>query len=199
QAEKELYGAGILDGGAAAARVYWGHVGLRLAALALVTWLIARRIRIRGGRLDATVGAWTGAMVTSIGVLPLAPLFGLASLTGPWGTVVQLAMRPLGEWDLVLAGPGLHRWWFLASAFPAVALTALGFKNRRLRPVIGGFAAGSAALLLQLAWSGDSAFVAGLGPSRIWALANALVCVWIARVGLELPPTRRAADRSNEA
>jgi serine protease len=202
QSDKELYGAGILDGGAAAARVYWSHVSLRLAALALVTWLIARRIRARGGRLDATVGAWTGAMVTSAGVLPLAPLFGLASLTGPWGTVVQLAMRPLGEWDLVLAGPGLHRWWILASAFPAVALTALGFKNRRLRPVIGGFAAGSAALLLQLAWSGDAAFVAGLGPSRIWALANVLVCVWIARVGLELPPTptrRQAADRSNEA
>ena len=45
----------------------------------------------------------------------------------------------------------------------------------------------------------NAAFIAGLGPSRVWALANALVCVWIARVGLEIPPTRRVADRSNEA
>jgi serine protease len=199
QSDKELYGAGILDGGAAVVRVFWGHIGLRLAALAVVLWGIGRRIRARGGRRVASSGAWAGAFAAAVGVLPIAPFLGLASLAGRWGTAMQLAMRPLGEWDLVFGGAGVHRWWLCASALPAIALTAIGFKNRRLRPFIGGIAAGTAALLLQMAWSADVAFVGGPWMGRVWALGNALVCAWIARVGLEVPRARKAADPANEA
>ncbi len=199
QGDKELYGAGILDGGAAVLRVFWGHLALRIAALAFVLWGLGRRIHTRGGRRVASAGAWIGALVAAVGVLPIAPFLGLASLTGRVGTAMQLAMRPLGEWDLVFGGAGVHRWWLFASALPAVALTAIGFKNHRLRPFIGGIAAGTTALLLQMAWSADVAFVGGSWMGRVWALGNALVCAWIARVGLEVPRARKAVDPSNEA
>jgi serine protease len=45
KSEKNLFGAGILDGGAAVAKAFWGHLFVRLMALALVTWRVARRIR----------------------------------------------------------------------------------------------------------------------------------------------------------
>jgi hypothetical protein len=36
-----------------------------------------------------------------------------------------------------------------------------------------------------MAWSGDVAFVGGALLARGWAIGNALVCLWIARVALE--------------
>jgi serine protease len=183
--DKNLYGAGILDGGSAVARVFWGHFVERLLALGIVAWAVRRRIRQRGGRLDATPGAWTGAWLGGVGLFAAAPLLGLASSTGWMGTAAQLAMRPLGEWDLVLGGVRMHEAWIMASALPVVALSALGFSSRRLRPFIGGVALGTAALLLQMTWSADVAFAGGPWLARVWGASNALVCLWIARVGLE--------------
>jgi hypothetical protein len=94
-------------------------------------------------------------------------------------------MRPLGEWDGLLWGAGAHQWLLLASALPTLALAAIGFRSRHLRPLIGGIALGSAALLVQMAWSGDAGFVAGAFLARVWEFANALVCLWLARVALE--------------
>jgi hypothetical protein len=68
---------------------------------------------------------------------------------------------------------------------PALALSAIGFRSRHLRPLIGGVALGTAALLLQMAWSGDAAFVAGPFLARVWEVGNAVVCLWLARVALE--------------
>jgi len=86
---------------------------------------------------------------------------GLLAQAGKLRDYVEVAMRPLGEWDSVLLGAGFHRWLLLASALPAIALSAFGFASHRLRPFIGGVALGSAALLLQMAWSADVAFVGG--------------------------------------
>jgi serine protease len=199
QRDKELYGAGILDAGAATWGVFWGHLLLRAAAALGVLALVRRRVGQRGGNMVRGVGAWVGVAAASIGLLPLLALLGPAAHTGPLATAMQLATHPLGEWDLVLGGVALHKWWLPASALPVIALTALGFRNRRSRPFIGGLAAGTAALLLQMAWSGDVAFVGGPWLARLWALANVLVCSWIARVGLEAPRPRVARDRSNEA
>jgi serine protease len=183
--DEKLYGAGIVDAGAAASHVFWGHLTVRLIALAALGWLVARRIRRRGGKMSRSPGAALGAMLAGVGLLPIAPLLGLAAHSGRLRTAMELAMRPLGEWDLVLMGVGAHRWLLLASALPAVVLTALGFASRRARPLIGGVALGTAALLTQMAWSGDAAFVAGPFLSRLWLAANALVCLWIARTALD--------------
>jgi hypothetical protein len=94
-------------------------------------------------------------------------------------------MQPLGEWDLVLMGVGVHKWLLLASALPALTLAAFGFASKRLRPFIGGVALGTAALQVQLALSADTAFVGGAMLLRVWGVANALVCLWLARIALD--------------
>jgi serine protease len=180
--QKNLYGAGILDGGAAASRVFWTHVVVRGIALLGLLWLVARRIRKHGGAVARTAGSVGGALLASVGLLPLAPLFGLGRFT-------SLAMRPLGEWDLLMFGAGVHRWLLLASALPALVLTMLGFASKRFRPFIGGIALGTAALCAQMAWSGDVAYVFGPMMGRIWAVVNALVCLWLARLALDTKKT----------
>jgi serine protease len=190
--DKSLLGAGILDAAAAVSHVYWTHFLLRAIALFGVAWGVARRIRKGGGKVTRTPGAVLGTLVASVGLFPLFPLLGFTPHTGGAITFVELVARPLGEWDLVLVGAGLHRWLFLASALPAVMLTGLGFANRRVRPFIGGIALGTAALLAQMAWTGDAAFGGGAFLMRIWAVANALVCLWLARTALEARGGERA-------
>jgi hypothetical protein len=94
-------------------------------------------------------------------------------------------MRPLGEWDLTLFGAGAHGWLLLASALPAFALASVGFASRHLRPFIGGLALGSAALVTELAVTGDVAFVGGSFLLRVFALANVAACLWLGRIALE--------------
>ena len=183
--DEQLYGAGVLDAGAAMSQVFWGHLVLRVLALTGLTWGVRRRIVRRGGRVAPLRGALLGAWVAGVGLLPLAPVAGLLTHAGRLRDLVEVAMRPFGEWDAVLLGAGAHRWLLLASALPAIALSAVGFANRRLRPFIGGVALGSAALLTQMAWSADVAFVGGALLAGVWALGNALVCFWIARVALD--------------
>jgi serine protease len=175
--QKNLYGAGILDGGAAASHVFWAHVVVRGIALLGLLWLVARRIRKQGGAVARTLGSVGGALMASVGLVPFAPLLGLGHSS--------VLARPLGEWDLVMFGAGVHRWLLLASALPAVALTMLGFASKRFRPFIGGIALGTAALCAQMAWSGDAAFVFGPMMARIWSIANAFVCLWLARLALD--------------
>jgi serine protease len=184
-ADPKLYGAGILDGGAAASHVFWNHFVLRAIALAALAGLVRRRIVKRGGKFARSPSALLGACLAGIGLLPFIPISGLLTHTGKLHDFVELAMRPLGEWDAILFGAGLHRWLLLASALPSIVLTALGFASRRMRPLIGGIALGTAALLCQMAYSADVAFVAGEALARAWAVGNALVCLWIARVALD--------------
>jgi serine protease len=185
QQEPNLYGAGIVDAGAAASRVFWRHLAWRGLALIALAWLVARRIRKSGGKVARTAGSLAGALVAGVGLVPFAPFLGLAASAGKLRTALELGMRPFGEWDLVLVGAGMHRWLLLASALPAIGLTLLAFASSRVRPFIGGIALGTAALLAQLAASGDAAFVGGPMLARVWMVANALVCFWLARVALD--------------
>jgi serine protease len=192
-ADPKLYGAGILDGGAATSHVFWGHFFLRALALAGLALAVRRRIVKRGGVFVRSGGAMLGALVASIGLLPFAPLTGLLTRSGKLRDLVELGMRPLGEWDAIVFGAGMHRWLLLASALPVVALTAIGFASRRARPFIGGVALGMAALLAQMAWSADVAYVGGELLGRGWAVTNALVCLWIARFALDGKGAKGAA------
>ncbi|WP_394838199.1 S8 family peptidase [Pendulispora rubella] len=182
--EPQLYGAGVLDVGKSVVNAYWTHVAARLAALFAVFLFVSRRIKKAGGDVASGPGVLFGALLAGVGLLPFAPLLGLASHAGPMRWLVELAMRPLGEWDLVL-GTSMHRWLPLASALPTMALTAFFFGAKRLRPTIGGFAVGSAALLTTVAIFADVAFPLGGILLRVWTVLNALVCVWVARITLD--------------
>jgi serine protease len=185
QDDKDLFGAGILDAAAAVSHVFWAHLATRAVALVGLAWVVGRRVRKRRGTMALTPGAVLGALVTAVGLLPIGPLMGLSPHPGRSSTLLELAIRPLGEWDLVLIGAGAHRWLLLANVLPALALTLLGFASARVRPLIGGIALGTAAFLVQLALAGDVAFVGGGLFLRVWATANALACLWLARIALE--------------
>jgi serine protease len=180
-----LYGAGILDVGAAVHHVFWRHAAARALSLLGLGWLVLARIRRRGGRVQCTFGAVLGALATSVGLAPFAPLVGLLGKAGNARTVAELAVRPVGEWDIVVMGVGAHHWLLLASALPAFALALVAFQRARLRPFIGGVALGTSALLVQMVWSADAAFVGGATLARVWQALNVLVCVWLARVALD--------------
>jgi serine protease len=182
--DAKLYGAGILNGGAAVADAHWSHVKIRLGALALLALLVARRIKRRGGAMTRSPLALFGALVGGVGLVPFLPLTGLAAHAASWRTAAELAMRPLGEWDLLWSA-GAHRWLLLASAIPVVVGTMFFFGNRSLRFVIGGLALGTAALCAQLAFSGDAAFVGGAFLMRVWMGVSVLASLWIARIGLD--------------
>jgi serine protease len=182
--EESLYGAGILDVGAASAHVFYKHLTLRILACLALFFAVASRIKKRGGSIRLSQGVILGAMISGVGLLPFAPLVQLASRAGSMRWVVELLMRPLGEWDIVFSA-GLHRWLLLASALPSFAFLALLFGAKKARGTIGGFALGAAALLTQIFVSADVAFPLSSIGLRIFCVANALACLWIARISLD--------------
>lgn len=183
--DKNLFGAGILEAGTAVIHTHWMHVALRLVALFGLFALVARRIKKKGGTMEKGAAKWIGGLAAGVGLLPFLPLTGVPARAGALRWVSELAMKPLGEWDLVLGAPGLHKWLPLASALPALGLTLLFFGVRRLRPFAGGVALGSAALLTQLAVSGEAWFAMGPFALRLFAAANVAVCLWLARMSLD--------------
>jgi serine protease len=182
--DKNLFGAGILEAGNAVARTHWEHVGVRLAALAALAIVLVRRVKQKGGKVERGNGKVIAALFGSVGLLPFLPLMGVPARSGALRSFAELAMKPFGEWTILFA-PNLHKWLPLASALPVFGLTALFFGNKHLRPIVGGFALGMAALLVQLGISGETFYAMGGFMLRIWCAVNALVCFWLARLALD--------------
>ena len=182
--DAKLYGAGVLDAAAATQRAWLMHLLLRVLALGALAFAVGRRIRQKGSQVAGGPLAIGGALLGATGLFPLAPLVHLGPLAGGFRWIVELVMRPLGEWDMVF-GAGLHRFLPLANVAPALLGALLFFGVKRLRPSVGGFALGSAALLSQMAFSGDVQFAFGSVALRVFAVVNALACLWIARVALD--------------
>jgi serine protease len=180
----ELYGAGVLSASASAVHVFWTHFGLRALALVVLGGMVLRRIRKRGGELGSWGRLVPAALFGAVGLLPILPLAHLAARFGDHRWLAELAMRPFGEWDLVFDA-GLHRWLPLANALPVLAATVLLFGLKKLRPTLGGFALGNAALLTQMALLADVATPFGSFLTRLWLAANVALCLWIARVALD--------------
>ncbi len=175
---RELYGAGIVSGANAAETVLWHHGIVRLLALALAASLVAWRIRRKHGELS---WGWVlPSIVTGVGAFGLPALVSRAVVPG-----LDLAMRPLVEWDAVLLGANVHKWLPFAHAGIAMALVGLGFGRRALRSPIGGVALGIAGYLLAAAYLGDAYAPFGGLLFKVWTLANAAVCLWVARIGID--------------
>ncbi len=114
----------------------------------------------------------------------MLPLLGVPARAGAFRWLTELAMRPFGEWDMLLA-PSFHKWLLLASAAPSFLLVSLFFANKRMRPIVGGFALGAAALMAQLGFSSETLFALGKFGLWIFCGLNALVCIWVARFALD--------------
>ncbi|CAN5735828.1 S8 family serine peptidase [soil metagenome] len=182
--DKNLFGAGILEAGKAAAHTHWAHLAVRFAALLALAFVVVRRIKAKGGTIEKGNGKWVGALFAGLGLLPFLPLLGVPARLGALRWVADLAMRPFGEWDLLLA-PSFHKWLLFASVAPAFLLTTFFFTNKRLRPFVGGFALGTGALLVQLGISGETLFAMGSFGLRLFCAANVIACLWVARMSLD--------------
>ncbi|MFO0643115.1 MAG: S8 family peptidase [Polyangiaceae bacterium] len=184
--DPKLFGAGILDAAKATmSATFLQHLLPRLMVVAVLLGLLSRRLKKTGGALVTSPGAWLGILVGGFGLFPVAGLLGLLSRLGPMRPVAEaLLTHPLGEWDMAV-DVGLHKYMALANALPVLAAFGLFFGVKSLRPTIGGFALGTAAFLTQVAISGDQFFFLGNVPLRIFAVANAAICVWLARVALD--------------
>jgi serine protease len=186
--DPKLYGAGVLDAGAAIAKVHWSRTLERAFALIAFFALVAMRIKRKGGWMHITPGAVFGALLGGIGIAAFLPLTGVLPRLGDARIFGEILMRPFGEWDVLLLGGSLHRWLLLASAGPALLGYALFFGVRSIRPALGGFAIGAAALLTQTALMADVAFPLGSLMLRIFAVANVLTLLWLARTALDRRP-----------
>jgi serine protease len=181
--DRELYGTGIVSAAHAV-----GYVQQRLAlarGLALLAALafVASRIRSRKGQIASPLAWALPATLTSMG------LFFLPLLVPRVYPGVDLLMRPVGDWSMLL-GVAVHRWLPLANALVVLALVGVGFGRKSLRAPIGGFALGTAAYLGATLLTG---FHAGpLGPFVQWAWlsANIVGCLWVARIGLDKTTAR---------
>jgi serine protease len=183
-AKPELFGAGIVDAGAALRATFMSRLAWRggfIVALLLWIW---RRIRRRGGKPTMTPGTMLGALFGGVGLLPILPLLNLLPRFGEYRWAGELLARPFGEWDVAWSA-GLHRWLPLANALPVLGLMAVFFGVKRLRPTLGGFGVGVSALLLQLAVSLDVVGPFGAVATRVWLVANTALCLWLARTALQ--------------
>jgi serine protease len=170
----------VLQAANAVESVTFHHALVRLLALGALTLLIARGARKKNAnaatpwRLDY----WLPALAAGPGLFFFAP----------WALPrVHLAIdalaRPIADMDL-LVGASLHRFLPLANALLPFGLTALAFGEKKLRPAIAGFSAGTAAYLASVVILADSAGPFGRIPLVFWCAANAATCAWIARTNL---------------
>ena len=177
---KKLYGAGILQAADAVEQVTFHHALTRLLALLAVTALVARAARKKNARAASPwrLSYWIPALAAGPGLFFFMPW-----ILPRVDMAVDLIARPIADLDL-LAGVGVHRWLPLANALIPFGLTVLAFGVKRFRPVIAGFAAGTAAYLASVVVLGDAAGPFGHVPLLLWCGVNALLCAWIARTNL---------------
>jgi serine protease len=176
--DRELYGAGVVNAQAAVEHVQRMLGIARVIALALAIAAAVTIIRKKKGTLASPL-TWAGtALLTSTG------LFFLPWLVPHFVPGIDLAMRPVGDWS-VLLGLGVHKWLPFANAGVVLALVALGFGRKKARAPIGGFALGTAAYLAsQIALGFVAAPLGGL-LRFVWIAVNAGVCFWVARIALD--------------
>lgn len=180
-AGKKLYGAGILQAAAAAERVTFQHALVRLVALLGVTLLVVRGARKKNAGAASPLSPlyWIPALAAGPGLFFFAPW-----LLPRVHLAIDVLARPLADLDLLVGGVSLHRWLPLANALIPFALTAVGFGVKKLRPMIAGLSAGTAAYLASVVVLGDATGPFGKTALIAWAAANALVCLWIARTNM---------------
>ena len=154
--DKAQYGNGVLNAAAAMTAVQdhnAGRAGWTAALLGLL--VLGARRKFGAGRAKVGLAGVAMAFVAGAGILPLQ---WLGEFPGS-----QLLSSPLPMWDGVLfnAGPSAFMCSLLLPLLPALFLLGIG----RLRGILVGLAAGTAAFLLSEAFGGviNVSFIPGFG------------------------------------
>jgi serine protease len=179
--DRDRYGAGIVDAKAAVLKARSGASGWSLGLGLLLAGAVAASMRKRGIAIKG-LGYLGGVVIGASGLffLPyLAP--SLSSVPG-----VEMLTRGLPSWDLAAFGAGGHGNAVFFSALIPLGLLALGYGVARLRAPLAGLAIGVAAhLTLHAVVPMSELHVPSLfGLDAIWLVANAALCVALARTAL---------------
>jgi serine protease len=174
-----LFGAGILQAEAASRWVTAVQGLSRLGAVLALGFLLLRGARKAGASEGAGgLSFWLAALATGPGLFFFAPF-----VLSRESFVVDLLSRPVADLDL-LVDASMHRWLPLANALWPLALAAVAFSVRALRPLIAGVAVGTAAYLATTAGLGFAYGPFGKTLLTLWCAGNALVCLGVARAVL---------------
>ena len=177
---KRLYGSGILDAAAAVRAVTFEHALVRLGLLLGLSFAVGMAARKRNAQSTSPFNPlyMLGGLVAGPGLLFFAPLVLSRVHFG-----IDLAARPLADLDLYV-GASLHKMLPLANVLVPVALSALTFHSKRLRPFVAGIAVGTAAYLGSVAVLGESQGPFGSVAMAGWCALNAIGCLAVGRLNL---------------
>jgi len=176
---RDHFGAGALDASKALRSVALSRVIGRLVALALAIFVVFRWVRRQGTKASPwRPGFLVTALLAGPGLFFFAPF-----LLPRHNDLVDFLARPLGDWDL-LASASLHGFLPLANVlWPFLAtIVLLGVKGAR--GPLAGFATGTAAYLAAAAVQGGIHSAMGRAGLVLFAVANALACLVLARLVL---------------
>jgi len=178
----ERYGAGIIDAPAAIRKARSAGGGWQLALGMLMAGAVAASARKKG--LGVPLG-WTylGGVVLGASGLFFLPYLA-PSLSG--APVLHALSHGLPSWDLGILGPTGHGNALFFSALVPLVLLAVGYGVPKLRAPLAGLAVGVAAHLAFFAVVPMASVhvPAVLGIGAIWLVANALICLALARLAL---------------
>jgi serine protease len=173
------FGKGALDADKALRNVALRQTLARLAFLSFAIFVLFRWVRRAGmPQTPWRPGFLGSALFAGPGLLFFAPF-----LLPRHNDVVDLLARPLGDWDL-LWNASLHGYLPLANVLLPFALTLVLLGVRPLRPVIAGLSTGTAAYLGAALVNGTTQSALGSVGFAVFAGANALACLVLARLVL---------------
>lgn len=176
-AGKKLYGAGILDAGAAVSYTVWHHGLVRIGLLFGLTFILSLLLKGKG----TSPYSWkylVPGFFAGPGLLFFLPLV-LSCISLP----LDIASRALPDMDLI-AGAAIHQYFPLANAVIPFLLMLLTWSFKQLRPAVAGLAVGMGAYLLSVVVLGDQFSQFGSTIQTIWCGLNVVGCMIIAKMNL---------------
>ena len=182
QYSTERYGAGIVDAPAAVKKARSQGGALQLALGLLMAGAVAASARRRGLGVKLGWSYLAGVVVGASGLFFL-PYVAPSLSSEP---VVYALTHGLPSWDLSVLGASGHGNALFFSALIPLALLAVGYGVRRLRPALAGVAIGVAAHLAFFAAVPLTAVQvpAVLGIGALWLALNAVICLGLAQLAL---------------
>jgi serine protease len=179
----DKYGAGIVDAPAAVLKARAQTGGYQFGLGLLMAGAVAASLRRRGG-LGVKLGPsyLLGVLFGASGLFFL-PYLAPSLSSAP---VLHTLTHGMPSWDLGVLGPTGHGNALFFSALVPLLLLAVGYGYARLRAPLAGFAVGVAAHLAFFAVVPMTAVhvPAVFGIGAIWLVANALICIALARLAL---------------
>jgi serine protease len=180
----DRYGAGIIDAPKAILKARAESGGWQFALGLLLAGAVAASARRKGLGTKLGPSYLAGVAIGASGLFFL-PYIAPALSSAP---VIHALTHGMPSWDMSLLGVNGHGNALFFSALVPLVLLAIGYSVAKLRGVLAGLAIGVAAHLAFFAVVPMTTLhyvPHAFGLASIWLVANALVCVMLAKLALQ--------------